>query len=385
MDIIFGKQSEFIEELSNYTLKQQLFGDSVEDRFGQSVATSKDGKVLIMGGYRDDPNNIFDAGSAIVYTGNATNGWFFKQLISGDSEGDQFGNSVATNEDGTLLMVGGRLDDPNNVIDAGSVLIYTGNAIDGWILKQRLTGEHPIDYFGKSVATSNDGTILMVGASADDVIGSPITLIDVGSAFIYTGNLANGWVLKQRLTGDSAADQFGTSVAMSTSGDILIMGGFQDNDGGTLAGAANIYTGNATNGWQLRQKLLGDSVNDYFGTSVAMNEDGSVLIMGGTSDDDGGINAGAALIYTGDAINGWGIKQKITGNSASDFYGESVAINSNGTVLMMGGTRDDPYGITNAGAALVYTNKIITSVPQTDILFGLQSTQSIDSGVIKFT
>jgi len=338
-------------------------------------------------------------------------------------------------------MVGGRLDDPNNVIDAGSVLIYTGNAIDGWILKQRLTGEHPIDYFGKSVATSNDGTILMVGASADDVIGSPITLIDVGSAFIYTGNLANGWVLKQRLTGDSAADQFGTSVAMSTSGDILIMGGFQDNDGGTLAGAANIYTGNATNGWQLRQKLLGDSendnfgtsvaasadgniimmggigdddgasnagaamvytgnatngwqlrqkllgdsVNDYFGTSVAMNEDGSVLIMGGTSDDDGGINAGAALIYTGDAINGWGIKQKITGNSASDFYGESVAINSNGTVLMMGGTRDDPYGITNAGAALVYTNKIITSVPQTDILFGLQSTQSIDSGVIKFT
>jgi hypothetical protein len=76
------------------------------------------------------------------------------------------------------------------------------------------------------------------------------------------------------------------------------MGGYGDDDGGSNAGAALVYTGSAVAGWQLRQKLTGDNVSDNFGWSVATNSDGTLLMMGGYGDDDGGSNAGAAYIYT---------------------------------------------------------------------------------------
>jgi hypothetical protein len=76
--------------------------------------------------------------------------------------------------------------------------------------------------------------------------------------------------------------------------------------------------------------------------------------MGAFGDDDGGTNAGAALIYTGSAQDGWALKQKLTGNLPGGEYGISVATNSNGTILMMGGPSDND-GI-NIGAALVYSN-----------------------------
>jgi len=103
------------------------------------------------------------------------------------------------------------------------------------------------------------------------------------------------WSQSQKLTGDSASDLFGGSVATNSDGTLLMMGGNGDNSN---AGAALVYTGSAVAGWQLRQKLTGDNVSDNFGWSVATNSDGTLLMMGGYGDDDGGSNAGAAYIYT---------------------------------------------------------------------------------------
>jgi hypothetical protein len=77
-----------------------------------------------MGGVGDDPNGVTNAGAALIYTGNSTLGWTLKQRITGDNLVDEFGNSVATNSDGTVLMMGGGNDDPNGVSSAGSALIY---------------------------------------------------------------------------------------------------------------------------------------------------------------------------------------------------------------------------------------------------------------------
>jgi len=228
---------------------------------------------------------------------------------------------------------------------------FTEEQFLNYLVKQKLTGDSAGDQFGYSVATNNDGTVLMMGGIFDDDSGT-----DAGAALVYTGSATAGWQLRQKLTGDSANDYFGISVATNNDGTVLMMGGILDDDGGGNAGAALVYTGNAVAGWQLRQKLTGDSANDEFGTSVATNNDGTVLMMGGILDDDSGTNAGAALVYTGNAVAGWQLRQKLTGDSASDFFGISVATNNDGTVLMMGGILDDDSG-TNAGAGLEYSGE----------------------------
>jgi uncharacterized protein YciI len=288
--------------------------------------------------------------------------YFVKQKLTGDSAIDVFGWSVATNSNGTVLMMGGHYDDDSG-FNAGAALIYTGNAVAGWQLRQKLTGDSANDEFGQSVAINSDGTLLMMGGALDDDGGN-----NAGAALIYTGSAQGGWTLKQKLTGDSADDSFGSSIATNSNGTVLMIGAFYDDDSGFNAGAALVYTGSAQGGWTLKQKITGDSTNDYFGWSVATNSDGTVLMMGGDLDDDGGIDAGATLIYTGSAQNGWALKQKLTGDSAGDQFGWNVATNSDGTVLMIGAFYDDDGG-ENAGAALVYTNKVLSPAPQIEIKF----------------
>ena len=329
-----------------YNPKQKLAGDSAGDRFGRSCGMSADGGVLIMGGPEDDEGGI-NAGAALVYIGNATAGWQLKQKLTGDSAGDNFGWSVASNNDGTVLMMGGDLDDDGG-IDAGAALVYTGNSTIGWKLKQKLMGDSAGDQFGRSIAMNSDGAILMMCGYLDDAGGT-----DAGAALVYTGSAIAGWQLRQKLVGDSAGDRFGRSCGMSANGGVLIRGGYDDDDGGIDAGAALVYTGNSAVGWQLKQKLTGDSAGDRFGRSVDTNADGTILMMGGYFDDEGGIDAGAALVYTGSAIAGWQLRQKLMGDSASGSLGRSVSTNSDGTILAIGGFND--VTSIQAGEAFVYT------------------------------
>jgi hypothetical protein len=424
MDTIFGKKSlyapeseikfaqktqKFIESgVENYFVKQKLTGDTAGDQFGKIVSMNSSGTILLMSSRLDDDGGT-NAGAALIYTGSAINGWQLKQKLTGDSANDQFGVSAKMNNDGSVLMIGGNTDSSNGG-GAGAAFVYTGNAINGWQLKQKLTGSAG-DFMGVSVAINNNANILaMSGPNNDEgginagvvalytgnaingwqlkqrIIGSvnsaefgtsmdmnesgSMLLIGrsrfLGGALIYTGDFSSQWVLKQTLTGSgSATSRYGESVATDANGSIVIMGGplddFNADEGGVL-----IYTGNLINGWTFKQKLTGDNTNDQFGTSVDINSNGTTLIVGEVNDEPGG----SASIYTGNINTTWQFKQKLTGNNISaDNFGSSVATNVDGTIVMVGGIKDSDGG-TDAGAALVYTNKVLTPAPQIEIKFG---------------
>ena len=162
-----------------WTQKALLSGNGIEDQFGESVAINSDGTVIVMGGPFHNPNSVADAGAALVFTGNATVGWTQKALLSGEAAGDRFGQSVATNSNGSMILMGGHLDTVNGVSNAGSVLVFTGNSTIGWTQRDRLTGQKNGDRLGYSLATNRDGTIIAGGA-----IGNAVT--DTGSAMIFT-------------------------------------------------------------------------------------------------------------------------------------------------------------------------------------------------------
>jgi hypothetical protein len=148
---------------------------------------------------------------------------------------------------------------------------------------------------------------------------------------------------------------------MNADGSRVVVGANQADPGGTTnAGAAYIFTrsvGSTT--WTQEFKLIASDkvASDQFGSSVAMNADGSRVVVGARLSDPGGTtNAGAAYIFirSGGSTT-WTEESKLIASDkgASDVFGASVAMNADGSRVVVGASSADPGGTTDAGAAYV--------------------------------
>jgi uridylate kinase len=104
------------------------------------------------------------------------------------------------------------------------------------------------------------------------------------------------------------------------------------------------------------------AASDSFGYSVSMNSDGSRVVIGaGAADPGGTTDAGAAYVFSRSGIN-WTQEFKLTASdkAASDYFGQSVSMNSDGSRVVVGAYGADPGGTTDAGAAYVcgYSNGV---------------------------
>jgi hypothetical protein len=309
-----------------------------DDYFGRAVAMSGTGHLVVGAPYDDDK------GSAYLYTLNsASNTWGDEQkIVSSDgAANDRFGFAVAMSGTGHLV-VGADGD------DSGSVYLYTLNSTSNtWGYKQKIVSSDgaTYDYFGRAVAMSGTGHLL-VGAPLDDDKGS-----SSGSVYLYTLNsTSNTWGDEQKIVSSDGAtyDYFGVSVAMSGTGH-LVVGAYGDDDKGSSSGSVYLYTLNSTsNTWGDEQKIVSSdgATYDYFGWSVAMSGTGH-LVVGAPYDDD----KGSAYLYTlNSASNTWGDEQKIVSSDGAtyDYFGVSVAMSGTGH-LVVGANGDDDMG-SNSGS-----------------------------------
>lgn len=221
-------------------------GDSAGDGFGVSVSdagdVNSDGHAdLIVGAWADDSNGL-DSGSARVFSG--ADGSILYTML-GDSPGDAFGYSVSglgdLDGDGHADFIVGAYRDDNNGDDSGSVRIFSG--VDG-ALMITISGDSAGDQFGNSVSDTGDvdgdGYLdFIVGAYEDDDNG-----IGSGSARIFSGY--DGSILAT-LLGSSESDLFGRSV--SGAGDVngdgyddVIVGAVWDDNPTFNSGSATVVT-----------------------------------------------------------------------------------------------------------------------------------------------
>jgi len=331
---------------NTWRLKQSLINNTFSGVFGERVSINTSGTVIVLNA---------NSGVTLIYTGNAQSNWVLKQTLSGNNVNDSFARNLTINNSENVLAIGR----PTYNGGVGGASIYTGNSQLGWRLKQEINiNSGSGAAYGTSIAMNDNATVLMMGGPSDSY--PPEGGIIFGGALIYTGNPQLGWNFKQKLSADSFADEFGTSVAINKDGTVLAMGGIYDapNDPGSVM----VFTGNSQIGWGLKQKLIGDSLNDNFGASVSINDLGSVIVMGGPLDDDGGNNAGAAIVYSGTPENGWQPMQKITGNSG-DRLGRSTAINSDGTMILIAGGFNSLIGGIS-GRTVVYTGNFLDNLYQ---------------------
>ncbi|MCW5649685.1 MAG: integrin [Ramlibacter sp.] len=303
-----------------------------QHHFGASVALSGDGNTLAVGAplergtatgvngnqYPDPLLYIGETGAVYVFV-RSDGTWSQQAYIKASNTeatehfSDRFGSSVALSGDGNTLAAGAPIeasnatgvngDQADNSAGAsGAAYIFT--RIGGvWsqqaYVKASNTGAG--DYFGASLALSDDGNTLAVGAPGED------------------------------------------SSATGINGD-------QTNNDASGAGAVYVFARSGLN-WsqQVYVKAGNARAGDGFGSVVALSGDGNVLAAGATSEDSAasgvngdqfsssGANSGAVYVFA--RSNGiWGQQSylKAPNSEAGDSLGASMSLSNNGNMLAVG-------------------------------------------------
>ena len=301
------------------------------DNFGSSVALSGDGSTLAVGAIGED-NVAAEAGAVYVFTRDLGGVWSqLASVIRASNAGalDLFGFSVALSGDSNTLAVGaigeasGGIEADNSAPSAGAVYVYLRSGTT-WTQEAYVKASNPGtgDQFGFSVALSDNGNTLAVGATGE---GSALTGVTPGIVAETTAdNAAPGagavYVLTRsagiwsqqayvKASNTGAVDLFGASVSLSGDGNILAVGaigessaavgigGNQADNSAADAGAVYVYTRSGT-AWmqQAYVKASNTGAGDHFGTSAALSSDGTTLAVGATGEDSSvtGINGNQA-------------------------------------------------------------------------------------------
>ncbi len=223
------------------------------------------------------------------------------------------------------------------------------------------------DYFGSALAATDD--YLVVGAPRNDAGGA-----DGGSVYIYERS-GGAWAEVVTFAG-AASDYMGDSVAVA--GDIIAVCSSRFD---SYSGKLSIYQRLAGT-WTLTQTITNpDAANGLqFGRNLAMNSDGSKMIVGHI----GSRLKGCAWVFDFNFSTGqYGAAQDIRPIDLKngDCFGVSVAMSADGTTYAVGCYKSpttlaegDPVAYGTAGAVYVTnssgTTKIRSPYPGAGQFFG---------------
>nr|WP_319376338.1 PGF-pre-PGF domain-containing protein [uncultured Methanoregula sp.] len=314
-----------------------------------------------------DPVVVSASKATATFTGGAGGD------IGSFTGGDYFGTSVALNSSGGMALVG-AVGNCTAADQAGAAYIFTMPA-GGWsgttsasAATATFTGIGKDDNFGTSVALNNTGGVALIGAPQPNAAGK------TGAAYIFTMP-AGGWsgttsasAATATFTGIGDGDSFGNSVALNSKGSVALIGAYHNDATSEKAneGAAYIFT-MPTGGWSgttsasaANATFTGGSWQDQLGNSVALNSSGTMALIGAMNNKTAEMGgAGAAYIFTM-PTGGWSgttsasaANATFTGGARDEALGWSVALSSDGTRALIGADVNDTAG-SDAGAAYIF-------------------------------
>lgn len=338
---------------NNWNRVAKLTGSdsAANDQFGSSSCMNRAGTIFAIGAPNARINNISGAGAVYIFTGKNQN-WSGAVKITGSpsNSGDQFGSSLSMNSAGNVLIVGAPR--ANNL--SGAAYIFTGNQ-NNWRQYSKIDkkiwnySNETNAYFGYSVSMNNSGNLVAIGSPNENISG--------GLVYIYTGDSYNNinWNYADHInnavfsSGIRSGDYFGYSLDLNT-GDILAVGAPEFNEGTGLCSIFNINLGNITR----VGNFSGTANSGFFGYSVALNATGNVLLVGSpgvdlTGNNVSSIDAGLSTVFVN--TTGWEFYSSTSNVITYELFGSSVAINDTGNVIVIGAIgASSADGNLNAGA-----------------------------------
>lgn len=403
------------------------------DSFGHKVAISGDGFTIVAtapmedsaatginGNETDDTYASTSSGAAYVYQyDSATATWSQTAYLKTEypERLDFFGYALDISEDGSTIAIGAYGEDSsdgdnpadNSSSYAGAVYVFSNNG-SSWVQSAYVKPDEPTAAarFGYSLALNETGTRLAVGAPYQN---SDSGLKLTGAAFIFAYD-GESWSQQAKLTASnpSASDYWGIRLSMSDDGQTVAVAAYQEDSAATgvngdetnndaaSSGSVHVfkYTNNA---WQQSAYLKASNTNadDFFGYSLALNRDGSLLAVGAiyessiatsiNGDQSNNDAPGAGAVYVFEYADGSWLQQAYiksansdgasygymsdsaldpTSNYFGDHFGSDVKFNATGTILAVSAKDEDSISsginwdaednsLENSGAVYVFS------------------------------
>ncbi len=128
------------------------------------------------------------------------------------------------------------------------------------------------------------------------------------------------------------------------------------NDGNsTHLGHVRIYQNNTGTWTQVGEDIDGEAESDLSGQSVCLNSNGSIVAISAVSNDGNGAGAGHVRIFQNNTGTWTQIGEDIDGEAAGDGFGISVSLSSDGSIAAIGAWFNAGNGA-GAGHVRIYQN-----------------------------
>jgi hypothetical protein len=299
-----------------------------------------------------------------------------KLTVSGGAGNQEFGTSTAISSDGKTAVVGV----PNDDSSFGAVFVFTLSG-STWTEQAKLTPNDATNYssglgFGDAIAVSGDGNTIVAGAAGDNKgAGAGWVFTRSGSTWSQQGSKLTG-------SGEVGQAQVGSRLAISSDGNTVMLGGRFDNG---LAGAAWVFRRSGLTWSQQGAKLTeaGEQGAGLFGSSISLNGDGSVAVIGSPGDKN---DVGSAWVFTRSGsiwTQGAGLSSVSHGGGPGSFGG-AVGISANGSTALVGEAcygRGAVWVFTHAGSTWTRRKELIVSVNRA-CYFGKSLALSADGNTV---
>ncbi len=326
----------------------QTITDPNASVFGSAVALSGDGGTLVVGAYRTTNGR----GVVNVYTKSGGKYTAPRVLTDpGGVDGDSFGYAVAVSGDGGTVLIGAL----NTNSQTGAAYLYSKSNNYGTHTTLTAPGGAIGDNFGLAVAISNDATTLVIGApGVNNGKGAAYLYTKIGSSYgvpLAFYDPGNG-------TGYPYDDVFGSAVALSGNGGTLVIGAARTT---RFVGAVYVYerTGGNYGGYILFTEPV-PGRDDVFGEAVAISGDGNTMVIGARGTN---MNQGAAYVYTR-SLGSFGSPLMLTApGMVFGYFGVALAASYSGSTLLIGAwgtnvTRGVAYVYARSGGSYVLTTTL---------------------------
>ncbi len=184
------------------------------------------------------------------------------------------GNNIALSKDGKRIAISTPTLYSNE--HPGLVRVYELNTNNEWsLLGAAIRGDNPKDCFGQSIAMDDTGNILLVGAVQYDIFGQPSTKNGYIAFWKYENNT---WTKQKQFYGSNSDDGFGHSVSLSPDGKHAAASAVAMNrqDGGYVVTYTNMVKSKVISSKAYYKKP------DLFYTKllVKISSDGKTLMIG---------------------------------------------------------------------------------------------------------
>jgi trimeric autotransporter adhesin len=311
---------------------------NTNDGFGSHIALSTNGNTLAVSAPSEDggvggvngnqaDESVAGSGAVYVFVRDTNSAWTQQAYIkaSHPDNGDAFGWSLDLSGSGDTLAAGTQFEDGNATLingdatndaaaNSGAVFVFSraGNA---WSQQAyvKASNTNASDGFSQSVALSESGDVLAVGANMEDSAASGVggnqldnTVSAAGAVYVYVR--AGGiWTHQAyiKASNPETSDQFGWAIDLSGDGNVLAVGagqedssasgvnGNQSNNTAPNSGAVYIYsrTGSVW-AYQAYLKASNPEGSDLFGFALALSADGNTLAVGSNNESSGSTGIG---------------------------------------------------------------------------------------------